>query len=367
MNRIPGIAGPEHRIDVDAGLRLFLGCDTLSPGNGGICRVARLMLRSLCDAGYNPEVAAFADRHCSQLGNGKAYAAGASKIRFLTRTWQAATRNSRHIYDSVNIARAHCPLPGMRRPYMTFLHGFEVWHGTTRPAWIASAHAADRLLVNSAYTKARADSSFGGFGRAQVCWLGTETDDPPASRPATSGPPTVLIVGRMDAAGYKGHQALLDAWPAVIGAVPDARLIIVGKGPGLPDLQHRAEGLRHVEFRGFVPDEKLDSLWSAATVFAMPSRGEGFGLVYIEAMRYAVPVIASIHDAAQEVNLHGETGYNVDLDTQDELVERLLQLLRNRDHAAELGRRGRQRWADHFGYSAFRNRFLEQVRDWTRN
>jgi phosphatidylinositol alpha-1,6-mannosyltransferase len=72
----------------------------------------------------------------------------------------------------------------------------------------------------------------------------------------------------------------------------------------------------------------------------MPSRGEGFGLIYIEAMRRGLPVIASVHDAAPEVNLDNVTGYNVDLDRPDELPDRITRLLGDPDHAAALGRAG---------------------------
>jgi phosphatidylinositol alpha-1,6-mannosyltransferase len=89
----------------------------------------------------------------------------------------------------------------------------------------------------------------------------------------------------------------------------------------------------------------------------MPSRGEGFGIVYIEAMRYGLPIIASIHDAAPEINVHGETGYNVDLDRPDELPDAIVRLLRERDHARLLGRQGRKRWQENFSFSAFRSRF----------
>ena len=101
----------------------------------------------------------------------------------------------------------------------------------------------------------------------------------------------------------------------------------------------------------------MADLWRRCTVMAMPSRGEGFGLVYIEAMRYGVPAIASVQDAAQEVNVDSVTGFNVNLDHPQELPERIVQLLRDRDTAAAMGRAGQARWAEHFRYSAFRQRF----------
>ena len=74
--------------------------------------------------------------------------------------------HSHFIYDFVGMARAHCRLPLLRRPFLTWMHGIEVWEGT-RPDRIAWARRADMLLANSAYTRDRADRAFGGFARAK--------------------------------------------------------------------------------------------------------------------------------------------------------------------------------------------------------
>jgi phosphatidylinositol alpha-1,6-mannosyltransferase len=116
-----------------------------------------------------------------------------------------------------------------------------------------------------------------------------------------------------------------------------------------------------IEFLGFVPEDDMPALWRRAHVFAMPSRGEGFGLVYIEAMRYGVPVIASIHDAGQEVNLDGETGFNVSLDRPREISDRLVELLSSPSLLRQMGAAGRRRWHELFRFSAFKRRFLPIV------
>ena len=74
-----------------------------------------------------------------------------------------------------------------------------------------------------------------------------------------------------------------------------------------------------IVFEGFVPEADLDRYYASATVFAMPSRGEGFGLVYIEAMRHGLPVIASDEDAGPEIVKHGETGYTINRKRTQEL------------------------------------------------
>jgi phosphatidylinositol alpha-1,6-mannosyltransferase len=175
----------------------------------------------------------------------------------------------------------------------------------------------------------------------------------------------VLIVSRLGER-YKGHRELISCWPQVAAAVPGAVLRIVGTGPHGDDLRRLAAQspvADHIVFEGFVPDADLDRLYGAATVFAMPSRGEGFGLVYIEAMRHGLPVIASDEDASPEIVSHGQTGYTVHRGRPNELPDALIHLLRDPAEAARLGEAGRRRWEEHFRYSAFRNRFVPLLRE----
>ena len=348
---------------------VFMACESLAAGNGGICRVARLMARVIGEEVQAGRITASAlslnDNQSGVEWMLPMTVARGVRARYVWEVQKAALIHSHFIYDFVGMARAHCRIPILRRPFLTWMHGIEVWEGT-RADRIAWARRADVLVSNSAYTRDRADRAFGGFARARVCWLGTETDDPLPPHPASSGPPTVLLMGRFDAdGGYKGHRELVECWPKVVSAVPDARLLFVGRGPGVSVIQQLAAQSTvgsHIEFRGFVPEEELDSVWAETNVFAMPSRGEGFGLVYIEAMRHGLPVVASVHDAAPEVNLNGVTGFNVNLDMPDELPHRIILLLKNPERRAEMGRQAQERWRGHFRYTCFRARFLPLLR-----
>jgi phosphatidylinositol alpha-1,6-mannosyltransferase len=352
------------------GANLFLGAESLAGGNGGIARLARLTARVVGD-----EVAAGRLRArglaLGEPGGPAEFGfpvgtARRSRPRFLLEAHRAALACSHFQYDFLGMARAHCRLPLMRRPCMVWIHGIEIWE-EARPVRLRTARRADLLVANSGFTRDRAERLHGGFSRARVCWLATEHDEPPPPRPRPGGPPTVLIVGRIDeGGGYKGHAELLDAWPGVVAAVPDARLLVVGGGPGLAALRRRtasSAAAAHVELAGFVPEEGMDAVWARAHVFAMPSRGEGFGLVYVEAMRHGLPVVASTHDAGQEINRDGVTGYNVNLDRPEELTDRLIHLLKHPGHAAALGDNGRVAWQERFRYSAFRARFRPILTD----
>lgn len=350
--------------------RLFCGFESLRPGNGGICRVARLLTRLVGDEVPAGRLAAngvvLSDDAPPTDAPFPVVACGKSRRRFVTAVAAATVTHSHFVYDCGGMARAHGWLPLPRRPYLTFVHGIESWPGSAHLRQVAAIARADVLVCITDYTRERAAAGDPRLARAERCWLATEEDDPPPPAPKC-GPPRVTIVSRIDKLHYKGHAELIAAWPAVRAAVPDAVLTVVGSGPGVAHYQRQvgAAGLtdRQVEFRGFVSDAELQRIWADTSVFAMPSRGEGFGLVYIEAMRHGVPVIASVHDAGREVNVDAETGYNVSLDRSDELTDRLIHLLRHPDHAASLGANGRTRWHQHFRYSCFRDRFKPILND----
>jgi len=346
-----------------------LGAYSLRPGHGGIARVARLMARVLAEelAGQARPVRALtlgdADP-VEDLGL-PVRPARTSRLRFVAGALWAGLGCRHFLFDGCQLAQVH-RLPLLRKkPMLTFLHGIEIWEDA--PArYVRSARRATLLLANSAFTRDKAERLHGGFARARVCWLATEGDDPPPpAPPLAERRPEVLIVSRLGER-YKGHEELIACWDRIAAAVPGATLRIVGTGPfndRLRRLAAESPAAKYIVFEGFVPDADLDRLYAGATVFAMPSRGEGFGLVYIEAMRHGLPVLASDEDAAPEVVLHGETGYTVNRGRPDELPDALIHLLRNPGEASRLGEAGRRRWAEHFRFSAFRERFLPLLRE----
>jgi phosphatidylinositol alpha-1,6-mannosyltransferase len=175
-----------------------------------------------------------------------------------------------------------------------------------------------------------------------------------------------VILGRLDeGGGYKGHCELIEAWPEVVRRIPEACLTIVGDGPGrdvIEGLARASAARERIALTGLVPERELHEILSRCSALAMPSRGEGFGLAYAEAMRHGVPVIASVHDAAREVNADRVSGFNVDLDQPGELSGRIVELLAQPALARVLSLGARQRWHDHMRYTRFAERFRPIVR-----
>lgn len=342
--------------------RLFCGFDSLRHDSGGIARVGRLVLSSLTGELRPQTVLSYSDSEpiafasppiCSTPSSG-------SQKRFAWETIRAHWSHSHFLYGFSGLGRAHGFLSIRKKPYLTFGHGVEVWQGPwLRPDRIRVVRNAARLISISSHSKQMASNVNSTFERATVVWLATEEDELPTGLPVNESPPRVLILARIDE-GYKGHRELIGCWPRVVEAVPGAILTVAGRGPRLEEyktLASQSPVAGQIEFLGFVPETEMPDLWRRTAVFAMPSRGEGFGLVYIEAMRYGIPVIASIHDAGNEVNADGVTGFNVNMDKADELPERIIALLKDQDLAARMGRAGQARWAEHFRFSAFRDRF----------
>ena len=151
------------------------------------------------------------------------------RARFLLELLRENWRGSRFLYDFAGTARS-AALLWPKRPYAVWAHGIEVWDEVRADRARALA-GAEIVLVNSDYTLKRASPTLGRLPGARVCRLGSYSDEAPAPSPS-SGPPTALLLGRMEPGLPKGQGVLIALWPRIVAAVPDARLLLVGKGAG---------------------------------------------------------------------------------------------------------------------------------------
>lgn len=350
--------------------------------DGGIASVSRCMARAfdeLCLAGRAEGADRVLlhdrpDRSPAPPARGGQHMASGSQGRFTWALWRQLARH-RHeltVFDIVGLARtARLPLPGLRpRRYAVFVHGLEL----TRAASKGRADAlrgAWRILVNSAFTGEWLLRDFPELrDRVRVvvlcidpervaAWQAAGADTPPD---ASERQPAVLIVGRMKAVERgKGHDALLEAWPAVRRRVPEAALWVAGDGDDRARLEARSEALglgASVRFLGRIPDEELMRRYRTASVFAMPSRQEGFGLVYAEAMWHGLPCVGSTADAAAQVVEDGRTGLLVPYGEPEPLAAALAKLLEDPDLRATMARASRARARTQFAYPRFRDDLL---------
>jgi len=345
-----------------SGPKFHVAAQFLRPGNGGIAEVARISLKALA------RQAATHGHACLESGDfaiegATVSAYGGSRARFLLGLERASLARTRFLYDFAGTARS-ARLLWPRRPYAVWAHGIEVWDEVRVDRAQALARA-EIVLVNSAYTRERAAPTLGRLRDVRLCRLGAYADDAAPRAPA-QGPPTVLLLGRVEPGWPKGQGVLVALWPRVVAAVPEARLLLVGKGPGLEPLRalvRQSAVAANIDVAGFVPEAEIEAVWARASVFAMPSLTEGFGLVFIEAMRRGLPVIASSADAGQEVNVDAITGYTIARDNAGRLVDAIVALLRDPDLAARFGHAGSERWRAEFSFSAFESRLVAALGD----
>lgn len=171
----------------------------------------------------------------------------------------------------------------------------------------------------------------------------------PRVGPREEGRPVILTVGRVDE--RKGQEQVLDAWPEIRRAVPDAEYRIVGAGPGSGALARRIEGepsLAGVRFLGRVDDAELRDLYREASLFLLPSRRvagleEGLGLVFLEAALFGLPSVAGRVGGVSDAVLDGRTGILVDPENPAEIAAAAVRLLRDGPLRHGMGRRAWKR------------------------
>ncbi len=170
-----------------------------------------------------------------------------------------------------------------------------------------------------------------------------------------------LVVGRMSSEErYKGHDLLLEIWGEVRGRFPAAELRVAGGGDDLPRLEEKAKRLGldgWVRFLGKVSPEDLDRLYRECAFYVMPSRREGFGLVFLEAMRAGKAAIGA-RGAASEIIENGMTGYVVDPDDRDAVIAAVASLWTDPAARERMAANGRRRFLERFT----RERFGERLR-----
>lgn len=154
--------------------------------------------------------------------------------------------------------------------------------------------------------------------------------------------PIVLYVGRFSE--VKGIRTLLKAFPAVLGAFPEAKLVLVGGGPLETEINAYEERFPGRIFcLSFVPNDIMPKIYAGCDVVVLPSLEERFGNVALEAMACGKPVIGSGIGGMLDTIVHEETGLLVQPKNSEHLSNSIIRLLKNDRLRIELGQNGRKR------------------------
>ncbi len=357
-------------------MRILLLTPELFLADGGIARIMRLYLKALCEiCGPDGRIDSLslndtndADPRVGRYSNERLRHREGShrrKWRFVAATIklgrQADLVVCGHLGQLAVARLAQLLNPSLR--YCLVAHGIEVWRPyTLMERW--ALRGTHRILCVSDFTRRQIQRFYPKLNAAKLVVV-PNTLDPFISGEATALPPSplstsaatnpvILSVGRLSFAdAYKGFDTLIEALPAVRRQFPSARLRIVGDGDDLARLKAlaQAHGVSDaVEFTGRISDEALRAEYAACTLFALPSRKEGFGLVYLEAMTQGKPCLGARAGGAPEV-ISEAVGQLADYGNIPDLAATLIELLRHPPDSEVV-----RRHADSFAFPIFQQR-----------
>lgn len=342
---------------------------------GGIARIMRLYLKALCEtAGPADTVTSVVlnDRNAPEprlpLYSTAALAGHTGcerrKFRFIRATLHASQGAQRLVCAHLHqlpvawLAKQFQP----ELDYYLVAHGIDVWRPYSSME-LRALRGARRILCISDYTRRQMLRFAPQLDASRLVIVPNTLDPlfvpPPAPPPRAPGGPRVLTVGRLTTADtYKGFDTLIEAMPLFRARHPGATLRVVGGGDDLPRLRALVVRLGlddAVTFTGIIDDATLRAEYAACDLFALPSRKEGFGLVFLEAMTYGKPCLGARSGGVPEV-INDDVGVLADYGNIPEIAAALSDLVTHpRDPDAI------RRHADSFAFPAFKRRLADAL------
>jgi teichuronic acid biosynthesis glycosyltransferase TuaC len=268
----------------------------------------------------------------------------------------------------IDLIHAHAPLPcghaalllsvELGVPYVVSVHGLDAF-STKQVSGRAGEwcrrisqrvyRSSRRVICISERVREQVLEGAGNSCRTSVVYNGVDPELFPPGTESTDERPIILSVGNL--IPIKGHDLLIRAVASLAAEFPTLTLEIIGDGPERGRLQALAQQLHvddRVRFLGRRSRQQVASAMQQCTLFALPSRYEGLGCVYLEAMASGKPVIGCRGQGIEEVVEHGTNGWLVGPDDVKELRDALSTLLSNTALRRFVASQARQTILDEF-------------------
>lgn len=259
--------------------------------------------------------------------------------------------------QQIDLIHAHAPLPcghaamllnsELGIPYVVSVHGLDAFSteqvGGRAGGWCRRIsqrvyRGSRRVICVSERVREQVLEGTGPGCRTSVVYNGVDPEFFSPAEDSADGEPVVLCVGNL--LPTKGHGVLIRAIAAIAMDFPTLTLEIIGHGPELPRLQALAKQLEisgRVRFLGRRPRRQVAEAMRRCTVFALPSKYEGLGCVYLEAMATGKAVVGCRGQGIAEIIRHGSNGFLVGADNERELAFALKMLLQEEPRRRALG------------------------------
>lgn len=330
-------------------MRLLVLVSDAFGGFGGIAKYNRDLLRTLCAYPGVTEVVAVPRRAPLTPGSlppKLTYVTSGlnSKFRYFLTVWRCLVSPGN--YDIICCTHLRLlPLAFLARwkfgaPLALFIYGIDAWQPPGSRLAAKLAAKVDAVISISELTAHRFrgwsgvkdDKVFILPNAVDLRQYGAGEKNPELlQRYGLTGRTVLLTLGRLAATeGYKGVDEVLELLPALAERFPDIAYLVVGDGD---DRERLAEKARHlgvadrVVFSGFISEAEKADHYRLADAYVMPSQGEGFGFVFLEAMACGVPALGSRLDGSREALRGGALGVLVDPRDREDLLQGIMEVL----------------------------------------
>ena len=166
---------------------------------------------------------------------------------------------------------------------------------------------------------------------------------------------------------YKGYDKVIETLPEVIKEIPNIKYLMVGKGDSeeterINTLINELRLEDYVYMLGYVPNDQLVHYYLLCDLFILPSKGEGFGIVFLEALICGKPVIAGNKDGSSDTLLNGKLGLLIDPDDHSEIEQAILNIFDKKVNPDILDPEYLIRTVrENYGYSIYKNRLKQLI------
>ena len=303
----------------------------------------------------------------------------AKRLKFIFKEFLFSKKYDIYIYSHINFSFFGLMILffNVKKEKLLIVHGIEIWRKLSffQHLFIQSI---DKVLSVSHFTKAKVVNKH--FVNPRKIEIFNNTIDPFFKVPSEFSKPLFLntrynlssnskiifsLTRLAYSEKYKGYDNVIEVMVDVIKKIPEAKYIIAGKSDKkeanrLNTLINKHNLKNHVFLIGFVPDEEIVNHYLLSDLFIMPSKKEGFGIVFIESMACGLPVISGNQDGSVDALKNGTLGKLVNPNCSGEIYDAIIESLMLKNEVREI-RNLQFKVLNDFGFSNFHSNLQKQL------